>query len=115
MNDVISIRELEVHYRVGVPDEERSSPQRLLLTVDMFSDFSAAAGTDDLRKTIDYDAVSQRLLRFGEARSWKLIEKLAVDIAEMILSDFAAKRVAVEVEKFVVPKTRSVAVKITRP
>jgi dihydroneopterin aldolase len=41
----ISIVDLEVFYRVGVPDEERAQPQRLLLTVEMESDFSAAAKT----------------------------------------------------------------------
>ncbi len=39
----ISIVDLEVFYRVGVPDAERAQPQRLLLTVEMESDFSAAA------------------------------------------------------------------------
>ncbi len=39
----ISIVDLEVFYRVGVPDAERAHPQRLLLTVEMDFDFSAAA------------------------------------------------------------------------
>ena len=39
----ISIVDLEVFYRVGVPEAERAKPQRLLLTVEMDFDFSAAA------------------------------------------------------------------------
>ena len=96
----ISIVDLEVFYRVGVPDEERVKPQRLLLTVEMDFDFSAAAGSDDISDTIDYFTVSQRLLEFGVDRSWKLFEKLAADIADMILSDFKAQSVTVEVKKF---------------
>ena len=68
-------------YRVGVPDAERAQPQRLLLTVEMESDFSAAAKSDSIADTIDYYAVTQKLLKFGEGREWKLIEKLAADIA----------------------------------
>src|SRR6516162_9264992 len=91
----ISVVDLEVFYRVGVPDEERAKPQRLLLTVDMDFDFSAAAKTDAIADTIDYFAVSQRLLKFGEGREWKLIEKLAADICEMILAEFGPRSVTV--------------------
>ena len=103
MNSKISIVDLEVFYRVGVPEAERVKPQRLLLTVEMDFDFSAAARSDDIRDTIDYFAVSQRLLKFGEGRSWKLIEKLAADIADMVLSEFKPQSVTVEVKKFPIP------------
>ena len=110
----ISIVDLEVFYRVGVPDAERALPQRLLLTVEMETDFSAAAKTDAIGDTIDYFAVTQRLLKFGEGRSWKLIEKLAADIADAILSEFKPQSVTVEVKKFVIPQARYVAVSLAR-
>jgi dihydroneopterin aldolase len=110
----ISIVDLEVFYRVGVPDAERARPQRLLLTVEMESDFSAASKSDGIADTIDYFAVSQRLLKFGEGRSWRLIEKLAADVAGAILSEFKPQSVTVEVKKFVIPQARHVSVQITK-
>jgi dihydroneopterin aldolase len=110
----ISIVDLEVFYRVGVPDAERAQPQRLLLTVEMESDFSAAAKTDFIADTIDYFAVTQRLLKFGDGKNWKLIEKLAADIAEMILAEFKPQNVSVEVKKFVVPQAKYVSVFLTQ-
>jgi dihydroneopterin aldolase len=110
----ISIVDLEVFYRVGVPDVERAQPQRLLLTVEMESDFSAAAKSDGIAYTIDYFAVTQRLLKFGEGRSWRLIEKLAADIAGAILSEFKPQSVTVEVKKFVIPQARHVSVSLTK-
>ena len=110
----ISIVDLEVLYRVGVPDAERAQPQRLLLTVEMDFDCSAAARSDSIADTIDYFAVSQRLLKFGDGKSWKLIEKLAADIADVILSEFKPQSVTVEVKKFVIPQARHVAVSLTR-
>jgi len=110
----ISIVDLEVFYRVGVPDAERAQPQRLLLTVEMESDFSKAAKNDSIADTIDYFAVTQRLLKFGEGKSWKLIEKLAADIADAILSEFKPQSVTVEVKKFVIPQARHVSVAVTR-
>jgi dihydroneopterin aldolase len=110
----ISIIDLEVFYRVGVPDVERAQPQRLLLTVEMESNFSAAAKSDGIADTIDYFAVTQRLLKFGEGRSWRLIEKLAADIAGAILSEFKPQSVTVEVKKFVIPQARHVSVSLTK-
>ena len=112
--DHITLTDLEVYYRVGVPDTERAQPQRLLLTVEMEHDFTRAAASDDLRETIDYYAVSRRLLNFGEDRSWKLIEKLVSDIAAMVLADFGAQAVSVEVKKFIIPETRHVSVRVRR-
>ena len=41
-----------------------------------------------LEETIDYDRLRVRLAEFGNDREWKLIETLAVDLAEMILREF---------------------------
>lgn len=112
--DTITISELEVFYCVGVPDEERAQPQRLLLTVEMEHDFRAAAIADELGSTVDYFAVSQRLLKFGEGVHWKLIETLAVDIAQMILEEFGPRAVTVQVKKFIIPEARYVSVQVKR-
>jgi FolB domain-containing protein len=111
---MIIIKALEVFYHVGVPDEERANPQRLLVTVEMSHDLSTAAESDDLARTIDYHAVAKRLARFGEGRSWKLIEKVAGDIARTILEEFGPGSVEVEVKKFILRETRYVAVQLTR-
>jgi FolB domain-containing protein len=112
--DTITIADLEVHFRVGVPDEERARPQRLLITVEMRLDFTAAVQDDDLRRTIDYYAVSRRVLALGEGREWKLIERLAADIAALILAEFRPEAVSVEVKKFILPEARHVSVRLTR-
>jgi len=103
----ITIVDLEVFFNVGVPDEERAKPQRLLVTVEMEYDFSFAARSDRINKTIDYSEVARQVLKFGEGRSWKLIEKLSTDLADMILSRLTPQSVTVEVKKFPVPQAGS--------
>src|SRR5262249_13425576 len=102
--DQIAIVDLEVFYRVGVPDEERAQPQRLLLTLEMEWDFRAASTSDRLEDTIDYFNVAQRLLRFGDGHSWRLIEKLASDLADLVLAEYRPRYVRVEVKKFPIPQ-----------
>ena len=110
----ITIVDLEVFLNVGVSDEERATPQRLLLTVDLEFDFSSAAVSDRLTRTIDYFAVAQRLLKYGEGRSWKLIEKLASDVADEVVTQFQPQEVTVEVKKFPIPQAKHVSVSLTR-
>ena len=112
--DQIIIDALEVRYCVGVTDKERAQPQRLQLCLILEGDVSAAAATDDLTRTIDYYAVTQRLLHFGEGRSWRLIETVAADIAALVLAEFKPRSVSVEVRKFIIPEARYVAVRLTR-
>ena len=110
----ITIVDLEVFYRVGVPEEERAKPQRLLLTLDIKFDFSSAAVSGRIGRTIDYFEVAQRLAKLGEGRSWRLIESVATDVANKILSEFHPESVTVEVKKFSIPAAQYVSVTITR-
>ena len=110
----ITIVDLEVHYCVGVSDEERAKPQRLLLTIDMSFDFSAASVSDRVEKTINYQAVVDDLLKYGDARNWKLLEKLVANLADFILNKYRPQSVMVEVKKFVIPQARYIAVSLTR-
>jgi len=113
--DKIIISELEVFYRVGITQAEREQPQKLLLTVEMDHDFKAAAARDNLAETIDYAAVSERLLRFGDDSHWELIETLAADLAALILEEFSPKQVTIGIKKFSIPQARYVGVTLTRP
>ena len=110
----ITIFDLEVFYNVGVTEQERAQPQRLLISVEMDFDFAAAAASDRLEKTIDYFEVAQRLLKYGEGRSWKLIEKLANDLTDLIIERFRPQQVTVEVKKFSLPQARYVCANVTK-
>ena len=110
----ITIVDLQVHYCVGVTEEERAKPQRLLLTVDMNFDFSLASLSDGIEQTIDYFTVTQSLLKFGEDRSWKLLEKLVANVADFILTQYRPRAVVVEVKKFVIPQARYVSVTLSK-
>lgn len=112
--DWITIKELEVYAKVGVPAEERAHPQRLLLDVRMGFDIQPAVVKDDLELTIDYYQVAQRLIGHCKQGEWKLIETLAEQLANLILKEFRTSNVQVEVKKFILPETRWVSVRIER-
>ena len=73
--DLITIKDLEVFYHVGVPDEERERPQKLLVTIEMEHDVTKAAKSDDIADTIDYYAVSRKARLGKPSRSWRAISR----------------------------------------
>ena len=110
----INIVDLEVFYQIGVTDEERAKPQRLLISVEMDLDFTTAAMSDRLEKTINYFDVAQELLKYGNNRNWKLLEKLTANIADFIMVRFKPETVAVEIKKFPIPQARYVSITVVR-
>ena len=112
--DTIRIKDLSVLCHIGVPDEEREKPQRLLITVEMNGDFSKACLSDDIVATINYYDVSQRITALCSSRPYNLIENLAHEISATILNEFSPESVSVEVKKFILPNARHVSFSLTR-
>lgn len=112
--DTITIKDLGVLCHIGVPDEERAKAQRLLVSVEISGDFSRAARSDDIAHTINYYEVSERITQLCATQSFKLIERLADEIARIIRTEFGAQQTTVEIKKFILSNTRHVSFRLTR-
>ena len=112
MADQILIRGLKLRCNIGVPAEERAGSQTLLAHLTM--EVSEFSGDDEIAGTVDYKELSDRVVEFVAVGERQLIETLAVDIANLILSEFEVKKVRVELEKFILPNTDWVGVAIER-
>jgi dihydroneopterin aldolase len=99
MSDLIQLRGARVMARVGVPDEERATPQELIVDLDLSFDIRAAAADDDFTRTIDYAAVRATLARVAAHQPYRLIETIAERAAAALLEEFPAERVRVTVKK----------------
>ena len=85
---------------IGVTPRERESVQEIVVNLRVKVDFEKAAASDSIRDTVDYRALTRRLIAAGEASSFQLVETLATHLTRVILADFASvQEVSVEVEK----------------
>ncbi len=115
MSDRINIVGLEIYSAVGVPSLERSRRQKLLVNVSMkVRSLDEAAAADNVALTVDYALVCQQIKDVAAKHPRKLIETLAEEIASAVLVNERVKEVAVEIEKFILPDTRLVSVRIER-
>ncbi|NNE35353.1 MAG: dihydroneopterin aldolase [Rhodothermales bacterium] len=73
----------------GVMEEEHSLGGRFEVDVSMSFDVDAAAASDDLDKTVDYERVYQSVQQIVLGNRFYLIERLAMLIARKILSTHA--------------------------
>lgn len=86
--DIIFIRELEIETVIGIFDWERQIRQRISLDLEMGTDIRRAAGADAIEHTLDYKAVSKRLIQFVSESEFMLVETLAERIATLVMSEF---------------------------
>ena len=113
--DLIRIVDLEVYAYIGVPDQERLNPQRLLVTLEMTGEsFAHAASTDSVAWTIDYAVVATRMKELAGRRPRKLLETLAEDLSVDLLKNFPIRRLTLEIKKFILTDAQYVSVKIER-
>ena len=110
MSPTLSLVDLKLSCRVGVPDRERAHPQKLLCTVTVpVPNLKKATDTDDIHQTLNYFDLSQLLRKTAQAKERKLIETLAHDLAEATFTHFPIPWVDLELKKFILPETRHIS------
>jgi dihydroneopterin aldolase len=87
--DIVTISGLQVATVIGIHAWERQVPQVLLIDLEMASDITVAAASDDIADALDYSAVSERLLAFAAASDFRLLETMAEQMAQLLQREFA--------------------------
>jgi dihydroneopterin aldolase len=103
MADRIELRGLTVRGHHGVFDHERRDGQDFVIDVTMWIDLEAAAASDDLTDTYDYGVLAQRAAAIVSGPPRNLIETVAAEIAEDVMTDERVHAVEVEVHKPAAP------------
>lgn len=85
--------------RHGARKEEQALGQHFEVDVEIEADLSAARASDNLQETIDYSAVYATVKRVVEGPSYKLLERLADEIAARVMAEFSPFAVRVRVAK----------------
>jgi len=97
--DRVLIEGLEVRTVIGIYDWEREIRQTVRLDMEMAWDISRAGASDDIADTLDYKAVSKRLIAFVEGSSFGLIEALAEACAKIVLEEFTVSWMRLKMSK----------------
>ncbi len=86
--DIVYIRELRIDTFIGIYDWEQQVRQTLSIDLEMATNVAATAATGELSATVDYKAISDRLIEMIENQHFELLESLAEQIAQLVQDEF---------------------------
>jgi len=112
--DEIRIEQLEISARIGVPEEERVTPQRLTINISFWPYQQTRDLADNIHNVVNYSVVADETKSFVRGQSVNLIETLADQVAAHLLKTFPIQKVTVEVRKFALPDAKYVSATVTR-
>ena len=116
--DKITIKGLEVFANHGVYPEENRLGQKFVVNAVLYVDTRAAGLSDDLDLSVNYGTVCHQITDFLTANTYKLIERVAEELARHILiNNPLVHEIDVEIEKPGAPiglPLETVSVKIHR-
>ena len=99
MADRITLTGLTVFGHHGVFEHEKRDGQEFLIDITLWLDLSAAAESDDLTKTVNYGELAQLAERIVAGPSKDLIEAVAGEIADAVMTAFVVHAVEVTIHK----------------
>jgi 7,8-dihydroneopterin aldolase/epimerase/oxygenase len=115
--DKILISQIDCVAAIGVTPEEQTMRQRLSIDVEISIDTTKAARTDSLKDALDYSKVAAVVQEICRSRNFHLIETVAEQLADRLLSDFPMPQVRILVRKIspvLEPRVSYVSVEIER-
>jgi len=94
------LKGLQVDCVVGIYAHERQKTQPVVVDVELDYDFAAAAGSDAIGDTVDYNQVAAGITQLAQRRGFQLIETMAEETAAMLLERLAqVQTVRLEIRK----------------
>lgn len=86
--DIVFVEDLRIETVIGIYDWERQIRQVVAIDLEMAFDNTRPAASDKIADTLDYKAVSKRLIAFVEAANFELVETLAEQCARIVREEF---------------------------
>ena len=113
--NTLFLHDIQLQAIVGVYNWERLQPQSLLLDLDLSLPNNQAGLTDDLANAVNYADLVERLRQFVATTQRQLIEALAEDIAQWLLTEYPLDKVHLKLTKLgVLPKVGKIGIDIIR-
>ena len=97
--DIVFIEQLSVITTIGVYNWEQTIEQKLVFDIEMGWDNVAAAKSDDVNDCLSYADVSEAVISHVEGQRFALVERVAEEVAELLLSRFNSPWVRIKVSK----------------
>jgi dihydroneopterin aldolase len=97
--DIVFIEQLSVITTIGVYDWEQTIEQKLVFDIEMGWDNRKSAKSDDVNDCLSYADISETVVNHVEGQRFALVERVAEEVAELLLNRFNSPWVRIKVSK----------------
>ena len=97
--DIVFIEQLSVITTIGVYDWEQTIEQRLVFDIEMGWDNRKSAKSDDVNDCLSYADISETVIGHVEGQRFALVERVAEEVADLLLSKFNSPWVRIKLSK----------------
>ncbi|MBL5941971.1 bifunctional dihydroneopterin aldolase/7,8-dihydroneopterin epimerase [Enterobacter asburiae] len=97
--DIVFIEQLSVITTIGVYDWEQTIEQKLVFDIEMGWDNRKSAKSDDMNDCLSYADISETVIAHVEGQRFALVERVAEEVAELLLKKFNSPWVRIKLSK----------------
>lgn len=97
--DIVFIEQLSVITTIGVYDWEQTIEQKLVFDIEMGWDNRKSAKSDDVNDCLSYADISETVIANVEGQRFALVERVAEEVADLLLSKFNSPWVRIKLSK----------------
>ncbi|NIG44718.1 bifunctional dihydroneopterin aldolase/7,8-dihydroneopterin epimerase [Enterobacter sp. Acro-832] len=97
--DIVFIKQLSVITTIGVYDWEQTIEQKLVFDIEMGWDNRKSAKSDDVNDCLSYADISETVIAHVEGQRFALVERVAEEVAELLLKKFNSPWVRIKLSK----------------
>jgi 7,8-dihydroneopterin aldolase/epimerase/oxygenase len=111
----VFVRDLELMAKLGIHEHEKTTPQRIIVNIDLSVIEGKGPEGDDISSVVSYEIVVKKVEAIVAAGHINLVETLAEQIAASCLKDKRVLAARVRIEKpDIIANAKSVGVEIER-
>lgn len=97
--DIVFIEQLSVITTIGVYDWEQTIEQKLVFDIELGWDNRQAAASDNVEDCLSYADISDAVVQYVEGQRFALVERVAEELANLLLTRFNSPWVRIKVSK----------------
>ena len=97
--DIVYIRDLRIETIIGIYQWEREVKQTVSFDLEMAHDIRKAAATDYIAFALNYKSIAKRLIKFIEESEFLLVERMAEEVAGIVMNEFNVPWLRLRVSK----------------
>ncbi len=97
--EIIRIKDLLLRTQIGFNEHELGKKQDLLFNIEIYYSTAGEEISDNASDALDYRTICKKIIAMVESSHFALLEKVANDVAKLVLNIERVQKVNIEVDK----------------